>query len=409
MLPEHWKNVASMHRRREFKEALITSPWALPFAIAIIGLRPLKFIRICGIRNDRIGHFVPDGAEQVIRFKRRGPKECRIYYFAVPVSCNQQWEVMLRRALPVKSRALRHVVRWLRRLPGGGTHIIPSTYTASQDIEGLFADGDAALPFTPDEEATAIKWLESRGWTKEQPFICLLVRDAAFTASDPVANFGFKADPSAWEYHSYRNSDIETYVSAIEWLNENGVWVLRMGRNMERRTPHSDERFIDYAFDDEQSDLLDIWLFANSCAVISTGTGPDLLAALYQKPCLLLNFLPVSYLFGWTASSCFPKWLTWRSSGSLLTLTEYLENTLFTTEEYQACGIAITNLTPDEIKGATQRFFHAFLEMSVTSSDAEQEFFWNTLLRSSGIQKYIHPAASVDAGWLRKVLDAGSF
>ena len=393
-----------MHRRREFKEALITSVWALPTAIAIISLRPLKFIRICGIQNDRIGHFVPDGAEQVVRYKRGGPKETRIYYFQLPVSCNQQWETMLRRTLPVKSRSLRHVVRWSRRLPRGSDHFIPSTYTQSRDTEGLFKNGDAALPFTPDEEATALKWLESKGWTKGKPFICLLVRDSAFTVIDPVANHGIEPDPGAWDYHSYRDSDIETYVPAIKWLNDQGVWVLRMGRIMERRTPYSNDRFIDYAFDSGRSDLLDIWLFANANATISTGTGPDMLAGTYRVPILMLNFLPVAGAWTWCNCVIVPKILRSVRTGKVLNLDEHLNAYFFTVDDFRAAQIAWRELTADEICDAVRNFWAPDSSTREARRVASQAF-WSRVRfgRAGAYLGYLHPDAEIDHTWLSAV------
>lgn len=404
MLSEHWKNVVSIQRRRDRKEALITSAWAIPVAIGIVLIRPLKFVRICAIRNDRIGHFVPDGAEQVVRYQRREPDESRVYYFAVPVSCNQQWETMIRRTLPVKSRSLRHVVRWLQRLPGGSNHVIPSTYTQSRDIEGLFKNGDAGLSFTPEEEATTLEWLKSKGWAEGQPFICLLVRDTAFTVSDPVANHGFKADPSAWDYHSYRNSDIETYVPAIKWLNDQGVWVLRMGRTMERRTPYSHDRFVDYAFDSGKSDLLDIWLFANADAIISTGTGPDMLAGPYRVPILMLNVLPVTSVWSWCNCTSVPKVLLNARTGKILSLAEHLNTDLSTVDDYRAAQIDWRDLTADEMRDAVRDFW-APDPSAREASRAASQAFWSLAKFSPAARHhgYLHPDAEIDHSWLSSV------
>ena len=46
----------------------------------------------------------------------------------------------------------------------------------------------------------------------------------------------------------------------MEWLADQGVWVLRMGKIMERPIPTEHPRIVDYAFEPNKSDFLDIWL-----------------------------------------------------------------------------------------------------------------------------------------------------
>lgn len=401
---QYWDMVSDLNRRREAREAFITMAWALPLAAGIIGLRQLKFITICGLRNDRVGHLVADGTEQVVRYRKRQPNETRLYFFEYSVSCNQQFEKMLRRSLPVKSRALRHIANWLQRLPGGSMHIVPSSYTRSRDTEGLYRDGNAAIPFAPDEDAVALEWLKSKGWTEGEPFICLLIRDSAFTMHDPVANYGLEADASAWAYHSYRNSEVATYVSAIEWLNAQGVWVLRMGRIMEREAPHSHQRFIDYAFDPTQNDLLDIWLFAHASAVISTGTGLDVLATIYRRPLLMINFPNVSQIWSWCHCISYPKKLRNALSGRPLTLTEQLKARYFTVEDFQSRQIEWVDLTSSEILNACIRFW-GYLEGSLRYDRRSQEEFWAEMARVGNQldHGFRHPQALIEPMWMATI------
>ena len=399
MMFQHVTSALLLKRRPGLREALLTSVWALPLAIAIMSLRPLKFVRLCPLRNDRIGHFVADGAEQVVRYQRRKSSETVLYYFVFARSSNQQWETMLRRALPIKSRSLRHIVRWLERLPDGRRHIIPSTSTQSRDTEGLLASGSAALPFTQEEDFTARAWLKSRGWTEGTPFVCLLVRDGAFLSSDSAANHSGKSDSRSWDYHSYRDSDIETYVPAIKWLNDQGIWVLRMGRTMERETPHRNNLFVDYAFDPEKSDLLDIWLFAHATALISTGTGPDMLAPVYRRPILFVNFLPVAEVWSWCHSVSHPKWLRSASTGGLLSLSNQLEFCYFTSGDFLSREVQWLDLTADEILGTVQRFWNHLQGYEEYEPCCQEVFRRKVRSHRPQSHGYQHPHALIDQTW----------
>jgi putative glycosyltransferase (TIGR04372 family) len=100
-------------------------------------------------------------------------------------------------------------------------------------------------------------------------------------------------------------------VLAGEHLAEQGIWVLRMGKIAEEPIPSQHPKTIDYAFYSEKNDLLDIWLFANCYFCISTGSGPDAISNVYQRPMVKVNEKPISRLN--TRSSCITvhKYFVW--------------------------------------------------------------------------------------------------
>lgn len=78
------------------------------------------------------------------------------------------------------------------------------------------------------------------------------------------------------------------------WLLNKGYFVIRMGSKMLSPMLFTDKNLVDYPFCNEKSDFLDVWLFANCTYAISTATGPDLVAAVYNKPILFINALPIA-------------------------------------------------------------------------------------------------------------------
>ncbi len=374
--------------------------WAIPIALLIRLISPFIVIRICGIRSDRIGHFVADIAEHIGREKIKSPRMFDFYFFKGPIS-NTQWELMAKRSsLKVFGYWLRYIDDWSRIIPGGGLHTINSSLTDSRDVEGLFHRFDCSIPFLPTEDADCEDWLKSKGWAKGEPFVVLLVRDSTYLSQDH--------SDYDWSYHSYRDSDIKTYIPAIEWLASQGVWVLRMGKSMATRIQSKSNRIVDYAFDAKKSDLLDIWLFANSSAIISTASGLDYLGGIYRKPILFVNAMPLLDLASFFDMTWIPKNLVWKKSGQNLTLSETIQNTYYRSCEYESHGIEVEDLSAEVITQSVIEFWQKTSnsqEDSVGDTDT-QRLFWaifsgNPKFREK--HKVVHKKARVGAFWLSTI------
>jgi len=277
---------------------------------------------------------------------------------------------------------------------------LPQSFANSRDPQGLLTKIDVSYDFLLEEDKTSREWLRSKGWKEGEPFICLQVRDSSY-----LDKFDPNKDVLLQDEHSFRNSSIESYLPAVNWLTSQGVWVLRMGKLMSKPLGKMDH-LIDYAFDEEKSDLLDIWLFANCDACISTSTGPDWISALYRKPLLFVNALPLGLLFSMFNSIWVPKKLIWKDSGLNLNLSEHLENLYLRTSQYASAGIDISDLTPEEILLATQEFWGRIRgTWDETDEDIKrQDEFWDLFMSWTGYPKFHewrHPLSRVGSLWLK--------
>ena len=164
---------------------------------------------------------------------------------------------------------------------------------------------NVTLPvFTEPEETQGLKWLESHGISSTDRVVCILIRDDKY-----LQNAKQFSSHRHDHHYSYRDTDSDDYVNAINYLLEKGFVVVRMGRNMKKPIKIQHKHFIDYAFDDQRSDFLDIWLFANARHIIATGTGPDILANVCKTPILYVNFIPLINIHSFHHSLTFPKHL----------------------------------------------------------------------------------------------------
>ena len=177
-----------------------------------------------------------------------------------------------------------------------------------------------------------------------------------------------------------------------------------MGRIAQEPVPYADERFVDYPFDGGQSDLLDIWLFANASAVISTGSGPDRLAPIYRHHLLLLNYLPAGNVHTWCDCVTFPKTLKDGETGRVLTMREHFEAYFLSSVQYEAANLIWCDMTSQEILESVMRFWENLDDFQPYNLEGQLEV-WKELTSSSAgrFHDFRHPKAVLDPAWIKKV------
>lgn len=387
---------------------LFAGIWAIPSVLLLRFLRPFVLFRFGEIRSDRIGHFVQDACEQkALFFERQVSSNSRTvdWYWLPDVTSNHQWALMVSRELTV-NKAVKYLDSWNQRLIGGVGHI-PPIAKGSRDIQGLFHRHKALFPFTAEENEHGRRWLASIGLKEGEKFICVMVRDSAFLAGDRLINEKYGGSIEKWRYHDYRDSDIDSYVEGLEWLADQGIWVLRMGKKMAKTISSKHPKIIDYSFSESRSDFLDMWLFANCSFCISTSTGPDNVSVIYGKSILYLNATPLGHLTSYYNCMWVPKTAVWQKTGEPLTLNETLRNTYFSSNSYQDVGIELQDLSSGEIKLYIQEFWSRYQGTWVDSLIEQNmhDCFWTTLEDWEDYRNYHgwrHDQCRVSSEWLKK-------
>jgi len=347
------------------------APWVLPTLLALHLFKARLRLRIVVLDSSRIGHFVPGAAAWKAYLRQHPPTPEQRVVFSWPVpAANQQWDRMARRNLRRLPNA-DMLAAWNRLLPPPGV-LDTGDPTGDPLHDDLFLTLDGRLEFADDEVLFAESRLQSLGWKPGEPWVCLLVRDAAYLRSSRVP-----IHPSiGWAYHDYRNGTVDSYRPATEMLLDEGFWVFRMGKIAGCPLSISNDRFIDYPFWEGRSDLLDIWLFAHCAGCVTTGSGPDTVSRVWRRPILMLNRLPLPEVWLGCDVVSVPKSLRWRDTGRPLSLRDYVRTDLYQSRAYRDAGIAYEEQPPEMIRDLVSEFLPRLAGDPPIPESALQSRFW---------------------------------
>lgn len=378
------RNIKALFRRAtSFLNLLLHATWAVPILLLIRIIKPVIYIRFGRIWSARIGHFVVDSTIYLNmkgdnRFKIGG--EIHLFCLTSEV-CNQQWKKMVCRQLLI-CKWVEYLIRINQIIPGGRGHYMPLPTAVGAGFEYKLQDHSKSFTFSGDEVIKAKKWLTDKGWDGQEKFVCFLVRDDAYLSG--------KGYGENYSHHDYRNSTISAFNDAMNALIDKNYWVIRMGSVANKPVNFKNSRLIDYPYENNKDDLMDIWLSANCAFFVSTSSGLDWVAALSGRPIVIVNGLPLFHgaLLGnriWV-----PKNLRWKKNGNNLSLNEYYSNSYLHTRDYDEANIEIEELSPQELKDAVLECESRTVGQWIESgkSKALQKKTWEIAKAHPFFQKY---------------------
>ncbi|EKO08647.1 TIGR04372 family glycosyltransferase [Leptospira interrogans] len=372
---------------------------------------PLIFICLCMVRfvkgwkhirfgyfvGSRIGHFVADAG---IAFSEKKISNYLDFYFIEKPISNYQWYKIVSRSFHVYP-FIKYFYKFDKMIWKNSIHTFEPAIakSGSRDIHGALCASSESMYFLKKEETFCRNWFYSKGWKGER-FICLTIRDKAYLQET--------FNDIDYSYHDYRDSDIKSYRKSVEELNQLGYWVIRMGKIAKEKLDYNHEKFIDYPFLKDKSDLLDIWLMANSHFTITSGTGIDSVSDVYLRPMIYINFLPLPTLNSWRFTITAPKFLRWKQNKRYLTLNECLEHCYHHSGKYEEAEIMVEDLSSEDISEAVLELESRLRgEWNETHRQKElQKQFWKKLKKWENFSKYhgwLHPEARVGSHFLNKV------
>jgi putative glycosyltransferase (TIGR04372 family) len=318
-----------------------------PVSLTIYLIRPIIKIRINPITTVRIGHFANDLDFALIKKqeeKKEGIHRVFDLWFTQEIISNKFLMKYMKQKILVIPRIIGVSLNFFFELESKNAYnrliTRPSDEFISKDIKKY-----APLVVIEESDQNICRSiLASHNISLNSKIALICVRDSKYlNDAEPDQN---------WEYHSYRDSDIDDYKLGIEYLIERGYQVFRMGRESEKRLQLNNISFIDYPFCDFKSDMMDFYLFSKAEFVISTAFGIDSIGTALRKNIFTINYLPIydardrlMIEFG------LPKNL--KLNNQYVKIEELLElgaHTFYSSSDYSSSGLNIENCTPVQIK-----------------------------------------------------------
>tara|TARA_B100001059_G_C17785353_1_gene556743 strand:- start:245 stop:1459 length:1215 start_codon:yes stop_codon:yes gene_type:complete len=260
--------------------------FGLPCATLMRLIYPIFLIRIGYIPGERIGHFADDSYHFFLEKELSTQIFSMNLFYIKGAPCNQFFARFAKRHINIyKFVELIYLANdWL---PYKTIFYKPNNYqiSGSRDLEGMREMTDKTFQFSPEENLIGNEFLNKIGCQNIKKFVCVNIRDSKYL-KEKFSDYDFS-------YHTYRDSDCQSYELAVKELISRGYFVIRMGKVVNKKMNIDSDQFLDYPFCNFSSDFLDIWLMANCTFCISTSSGLDSIPNIFRRPVAYVNAMPI--------------------------------------------------------------------------------------------------------------------
>lgn len=323
---------------------------ALPLVLLIRMLRPFVWIRLGPLQTGRIGPLAACPEIYLCEWEagiEGGGRSLDLFYAEgmalahrgniESAPCNSRLLTIWQRVLRIHP-FVRQLARVNRRLPGGSAHVV--LIHEERDFHGVLAGRSSHLQFSHSEQAEIDAGLRELGLPDGAPFVPFHARDRTYLETVYGA-------AGSWDYHDYRNSDIETYLPAAREMTRRGIYAVRVGSVVERPLGTDDPMIIDYSCSGMRSELLDLGLGAQCRFFLGNDSGLLHVPVAFRRRVALANYIPLNTPPIFSVDDLFiPKKLWSRDQRRLLTFREMMDLP-WVSSGYE--GLEVINSTFEEI------------------------------------------------------------
>ncbi len=297
---------------------------SIPFLLIVLVVKPFILIRWKELSVRRLGDFAGDAelylCERDVKLNVPQSKYTDLFY-TLNEPCNLQLYQMWKKHLNIIPKRLgilfhgstKIIILCKKLFPSLQLHIVPPNTHGHRDILNLLDKVPQHLKFTHKQKQQGDTWLKKHNIPNTANIVLLCVRDNAYLAREYESIW--KGSKNNWDYHNYRDCDINNFVRVAEKLANMGFYVIRIGFHVNEKLKTDNPLVIDYATNGMRDDFMDIYLSSICKFIISTGHGAEAPAAwCFRKPRVIVNQCPTGLL------------QTFSSKDLLLTKHHFLQN-----------------------------------------------------------------------------------
>tara|TARA_Y100000768_G_scaffold385560_1_gene371921 strand:- start:7350 stop:8660 length:1311 start_codon:yes stop_codon:yes gene_type:complete len=372
----------------------------LPFFLIIRLISNFFLIRFGKIPSRRIGHFIIDTNLYIYNLRKNPKNSIDLFCLEKPV-CNKALLKIFKKYLITVPDIIMLPLLYLNKIKylGHNKHnIILNPYYSGHDLRtGKEAD-EKINYFNKNDNEIGNSFLRKLGLKETDKFVCFLCRDEEYYKylfnKTYDKDFYFSGDQS-----KFRNTKIENFRSACEYLTDNGYYIFRMGQKVSEPFSINNEKFIDYATLGIRTEFLDIFLAANCEFFLSTGSGLDSVSRIFNKPRVRVSNSRISLVDTTCKRDLYmPRHHFHKSTNKELTLTELFDTGLATASkdlEFQEKKVITKDNSPEEIKNAVIEMIDLIknnFEVDEERRIIENKFWKNFLnkMNDHGLQRLLN-------------------
>jgi len=258
---------------------------------------------------------------------------------------------------------------------------------------------ESHLKFTSSEVKIGEKYLRDVGIEPANPYICLIVREAAW--APPTTG------PSS--SGTLRSRSFEDFLLAADSLADLGVAVIKLGAAGTFKTDGT--KIIDYANSKDKSEFLDVYLPSHAKCVVSTMSGPDAVALVGRVPVLYIDIAQYSLCFAGTRLVTWvPARLISQKLGRAMSLSEVFESgagRFLGSTAFEQAGIKIEQSSPEQIRDYCLDFYKSLTNQKLDDGPMQNLYRekFHTLLSKNSVAKLAPFSSSLSPSFLEKYGD----
>lgn len=266
---------------------LVIGGW---FVILLVILKPIKKIYLAPLNSSRMGHFVMDTEILLARIHQdelTQNTKLNVIWFSDSLICNnfvfkiwqQKLTIMPYSKLTASIFSSAVTVEKITKIKL--TYRF-NTWDGYLRYIHLLETSPKVFEISKQLEEECLNELESQGIDTTKKWVCILDRNSQYLEKhQPDKN---------WNFNDYRNTDINTYLDAAEYLAKKDIYIFRMGNlNGPPLSSAHTNLIIDYCNSNWSSDKLDIFLSLNCLFFLGSANGLSAIPVAARKPLLDVN------------------------------------------------------------------------------------------------------------------------
>jgi len=335
---------------------------------------PLIEVKCTRISSNRVGHLILEIDWFLSSIKPAG-RRVTLFFFSTPTPVNY-----------TIAEIAKNEMNFIPRFFGFGVYFWIRLFNLRKLQEDIPRESEDFLifdrstnGFNADQEfqTQGELLLKSLGIPRNAPIVCIYVRDGAYGRK----LFG-EIDQT---FADYRDSHIENYLPAMEFLANQGYFVIRMGRVTNSKLQTQNRNIFDYSNCDSQSDLADVYLSYKCAFAISTDTGMTHFPLFFRKPIGLANVAGFhGLLHTKLVKYVIPKTYKDLKSGKELSLSKIFMKNLDrfkASEEFHKEAVELIECSAEEILGLAMDMSDWYEKSQLPNQESkhEEDFFSSSI------------------------------